>query len=148
MLDFLKYMPLMFRLLNLLPKILEARKMGTPIIELLQTYSPDIIDLLKSIGGQLFPSLPTASQVEVGALISFDHTEVRWIQESLNKLGLTSPPLIVDGLYGGETKKAVEKFQTAHGVSIVDGWAGQVTHTAIQNELNKLPSPIITRSAI
>ena len=136
--DFIKMLPVLMRILALLPRIQEAMKAGTPILTLLQRYAPDLIDLIGGVGATFFPSLAPAAQVEVGALTAFDQGQVRWIQDSLNKLNVASPPLVVDGMYGQLTKTAVEAFQTAHGLT-VDGWGGKMTATAIQTELNKLP---------
>lgn len=139
--DFFKFMPLIMRVLALLPKIQEAMKTGLPILTLLKQYAPDLIDLVGSIAAPLFPSLPPAAQVEAGALIAFDPVQVRWIQDAMNRLNVASPALVVDGHYGALTKAAIEAFQTSHGL-VVDGWGGKVTATSIQNELNKLPPPV------
>lgn len=138
--DIFKLLPLIFRLLELMPKIQEALRTGTPILQLLQKFAPDLIDLVKSVGKDLFPNLPGDSQVEVGALKTFDQTQVRWIQDSMNKLGMASPVLVVDGDYGAKTKVAVTVFQTKHGLA-ADGWAGKNTSAIIQVELNKLAAP-------
>lgn len=141
MIDFVKFMPIVFRILALLPKIQEAMKAGAPILSLLQKYAPDMIDLVGGVGAVLFPSLPPAAQVEVGALTAFDPGQVSWIQTSMNRLNIANPPLVVDGHYGALTKAAIEAFQTSKGL-VVDGWGGKVTQTAIQDELNKLPPPV------
>jgi hypothetical protein len=49
----------------------------------------------------------------VGALTAFDQVQVRWIQSTLNTLGVASPALEVDGQYGPKTKAAVSAFQIA-----------------------------------
>lgn len=56
---------------------------------------------------------------------------IRWLQESLNKLGAN---IDVDGDYGDATKWAVKKFQQDNGLE-VDGWAGVETQAAIVNAL-------------
>lgn len=138
--DIFKFLPLLFRLLDLAPKIQEALRTKKPVLDILKQFAPDIISLIQGVGGTLFPNLPAESQVEVGALKAFDQTQVRWIQDSMNKLGAT-PALVVDGDYGQKTKDAVAKFQTAHAL-VADGWAGKVTATAIQAELNKFAPPV------
>lgn len=140
--DILKLLPILMRVLQLLPQIQEAMRSGTSVLTLLQKFAPDLIGVVQGVGGVLFPNLPQSAQVEVGALTSFDQVQVRWIQTSLNKLG-ASPQLVVDGQYGANTKKAVSDFQTAHNIAAVDGWAGKVTSAAIQTELNKLPQPAL-----
>jgi lysozyme family protein len=51
------------------------------------------------------------------------------LQAALNKLG-ADPQLTVDNSYGRETRRAVEAFQKAHGLT-VDGLAGDQTWDAI-----------------
>jgi hypothetical protein len=136
--DFLKLLPLLFRLIELAPKIRDGLRGGGSIVDLLRTLGPDILKFIQSIGEQLFPNIPPEGQVEVGALKTFDQVKVRWLQESLNKLGIAVPPLGVDGDYGQKTKDAVAKFQKAHGL-LDDGWMGQITEAAIATELAKTP---------
>lgn len=59
--------------------------------------------------------------------------QVKWLQTSLNKLGAS---LIVDGIFGEETEKAVRKFQAIHNLK-VDGIVGPQTRKAILKELAK-----------
>ncbi len=54
--------------------------------------------------------------------------DVKWLQTRLKELGYDAGP--VDGVYGGLTKDAVTKFQTAKGLTI-DGWAGPETLAAL-----------------
>lgn len=60
---------------------------------------------------------------------------VEELQRNLNRLGYG--PLNVDGDFGGDTKKAVEAFQRAKGLKLIDGWAGPRTLKAIGEELSK-----------
>lgn len=136
---------LLFRLLDLLPKIQEARRLGTPILALLKTFAPDLIDFIRTIGGVLFPTLTPEQQVEAGAQKLFDQTQVRWVQDSINKLG-AAPKLVVDGDYGQKTKDAVMSFQKKHPTLVADGWAGKMTNAVIQTELNKL-TPVVPVAA-
>lgn len=139
--DIFTLVPLIFRLLNLIPQIKSGLKTGTSIFDLLQKFSPDLIDLVKGVGSTLFPNLSPEHQVQAGALVAFDHDQVRFVQDSLNRLGVSSESLIVDGNYGEKTKAAIEKFQAAHPPLVVDGWGGLVTQAAIQAEVVKLPPP-------
>lgn len=139
--DIFKLLPLLMRILQLLPQIQEAMRSGTSVLALLQKFAPDLISIVQGVGGALFPNLPAQAQVEVGALTAFDQVQVRWIQTSLNTLSLgAAPALEVDGHYGAKTKAAVQAFQTAHGI-VADGWAGKITSAAMQTELNKLTPP-------
>lgn len=140
--DIFKFLPLIFRLIALEPKVVEALRSGASILDLLKTFGPDILSLIQGVGAELFPNLPPADQAAAGALKTFDQTQVRWIQDSMNKLGIASPALVVDGNYGQRTKDAVTKYQTAHSLT-ADGWAGNVTAAAIQTDLNKLAAPAV-----
>lgn len=134
-------LPLVFRILNIIPQIQAGLKTGVSIFDLLQKFSPDLIDIVKTVGGTLFPNLTPENQVQAGALIAFDPDQVRYVQDSLNRLGVPDQPLIVDGHYGAKTKAAIEKFQAANPPLVVDGWGGRVTQAVIQAELVKLPPP-------
>lgn len=140
--DIFKLLPLLMRILQLLPQIQEAMRSGTSVLALLQKFAPDLISIVQGVGGALFPNLPAPAQVEAGALAAFDQVQVRWIQTSLNTLNLATPPLEVDGQYGFKTKTVVAAFQTAHNI-VADGWAGKVTSAAIQTELNKLTAATV-----
>lgn len=59
-------------------------------------------------------------------------SEVRYLQESLIKLGYTPGP--VDGIFGPLTEGAVKKFQADHGL-VVDGIVGPKTWAALDNAL-------------
>jgi hypothetical protein len=56
---------------------------------------------------------------------------LEWVQATLNRLGIPTAPLIVDGLDGPATRASVAKFQGAHGL-FVDGVAGPQTIAALQ----------------
>jgi peptidoglycan hydrolase-like protein with peptidoglycan-binding domain len=135
--ELFKLLPLVFRLMELMPKIQEAMRVGTPLIQLLLKLAPDVIPILQGVGKELFPDLAKQLQVEAGAQKLYDQVRVRWIQESMNTLKMASPLLVVDGDYGEKTKAAVTKFQNKFKLE-ADGWAGRVTGAVIQTELNKL----------
>ena len=137
--DFIKFLPLIWRIIDLIPRIKEAMTAGTSVFVVLQKFAPDILSIVKDVGGGLFPELPVAAQVEAGALIAFNPDEVRWAQDAMNKLG-AQPQLVVDGQYGRMTKAAILAFQVKHGLE-ADGWIGKVTKPVVQMELNKLPVP-------
>lgn len=60
--------------------------------------------------------------------------DVRWLQESLTKLGFK--PGTIDGKYGANTEDAVRAFQAKYGLT-VDGVAGPATFEKINTLLNK-----------
>lgn len=55
---------------------------------------------------------------------------LEWVQARLNALGFARPPLIVDGMSGPATERAVSAFQQAKGL-FVDGDAGVNTIAAL-----------------
>ena len=134
------FLPLLMRILQILPQIQEAMKSGTSIFVLLQKFAPDLISILTGIGGQLFPELPAPSQTQIGGLM-MDPAKIRVIQTQLNKLG-ANPQLETDGLLGAKTKAAVIAFQTAHNVVPADGWPGDQTTAALQTEVSKLTAVV------
>lgn len=130
--DIIAWLPLIFRLIELLPRIQATLAEKQSVPDLLTKLAPDLLPILQQVGAQLFPGLSAAGQASVGAL-AFDPERVRWIQASLNQL--TGSALVVDGHYGAATKAAVSAFQTKHGLT-VDGWAGNATSAAIEAELH------------
>lgn len=139
--DYLKLIPVIMQLLNILPKIQEALAAKKNIFTILQQFAPELLPILSSIGGTMFPNLPKESAPAAGALI-ISPDLVRTVQSGLNRLKITddsNAALVEDGSYGQRTKQAVAKFQKANGL-VADGWAGSVTQTAIANEVAKLPA--------
>jgi hypothetical protein len=137
-----KVLQVVWRGYELWKKIAAEWRSGPSLVQLLpklQTFLPEAIgitqDLVSIFGAAAFSHLPAEAQV--GA---FDPVQARWIQTSLNTLKLADPPLVVDGYYGTKTKEAVAAFQSAHGL-IADGWGGNVTRAAMQQELDKLAPP-------
>ena len=63
---------------------------------------------------------------------------VRYLQESLTKLGFSPGP--IDGSFGPKTQTAVISFQTAKGL-VVDGIVGNNTWAAIDKALQNPPAP-------
>ena len=85
---------------------------------------------------------PTAKH-EVGSRVMglYDGgTDVNWLQRRLPKVGY--PAGAVDGYFGPSVKKAVEKFQKAHGLT-VDGLVGKNTLAALRGAkvVGEAPKP-------
>lgn len=70
--------------------------------------------------------LPWGAAGAVGAPPLHD---IRWVQTALNTLG-AAPPLVVDGIVGPRTERAVRAFQQDHGLR-VDGVPGPHTVAAL-----------------
>lgn len=51
-----------------------------------------------------------------GAIASYDHDTVRWLQRGLNTVLGVTPPLKVDGLWGPKTRAAVELAEQHFGL--------------------------------
>ena len=64
--------------------------------------------------------------------------DVRYVQETLQKLGYDIGASGVDGIYGKKTEAAVKDFQKAHGL-VVDGICGPMTYQALQEAEGKAP---------
>ena len=134
----IKLLPIIFRAINVAPQIQEAIRIGTPIVKAVEENAGDLLPLLKEIGMQKFPGIDERFAPAAAASTMFDPIRIKWLQTALNVLG-ANPPLDVDGEYGPMTQGAVVAFQKAHNI-VTDGWAGDVTHAALQLALSKKPS--------
>src|SRR5262245_60414320 len=136
----IKLLPIIFRAINVAPQIREAIRIGTPSVKAVEDNAGDILlPLLRDIGKQLFPGIADALAPAAAASTMFDPVRVKWLQTALNLLG-ANPPLDVDGEYGPLTTEAVKQFQQKKEL-VVDGWAGDLTHAALQLELSKITPP-------
>lgn len=127
----LKYGPLV-------KEILDAAESNFSIVEKLKALSAPLANLLEGIGSKMFPEAQPALHVAAGAMAAFDPNVIKWVQGSLNVLLDPSPNLAVDGIPGPRTKAAVKRIQEKLGLSLIDGWAGQLTQAAIATALAKL----------
>ena len=119
-------LPLAFKVINEREKIKRALVLAAPVLDAYKKVAPDLNPLVAELIEEFFPHfLPDRRR---GELVSFD---VRWLQESLNKLGYQ---LVVDGIYGSETKGVVAAFQHQNGL-VADGWAGILTCATIVQKL-------------
>jgi len=96
---------------------------------------PLITQVLAQLGSSQFPGVDPAKAETAGAAL-FDVNATKWVQTALNVVD--GAKLTVDGVHGQATIDAVKKFQTAHNLT-VDGWAGELTSTALRNALVALP---------
>ena len=133
----IKLLPIIFRAINVAPQIQEAIRIGTPIVKAVEENAGDLLPLLGEIGKQKFPSIDARLAPGAAASTMFDPIRIKWLQTALNALG-ANPPLDVDGEYGPMTQDAILQFQKAHDLA-ADGWAGDVTHAALQLALSKKP---------
>lgn len=138
--DFLKYLPLIMQIINLIPKIQAAISAKTSIIDIIKQFAPEVLPIFQALGVALFPTLDPTQAANAGALI-LSTDVVRGIQTQLNTLKITDDSgaaLVADGSYGARTKQAVMKFQTANKL-VADGWAGATTQAALASAIVKLP---------
>ncbi len=135
----IKLLPIIFRAINVAPQIQQAIRIGTPIVKAVEENAGnDLLPLLGQIGKQMFPDIDDRLAPAAAASTMFDPIRVKWLQTALNLLG-ANPPLDVDGEYGPMTKDAVLQFQKTHEL-VADGWAGDLTHAALQLALSKKPT--------
>jgi murein L,D-transpeptidase YcbB/YkuD len=127
-------LPVILRTMNdpeMAPQLQHAIRNGPPTVQ--------AIENLEQLGKQLFPTIDPKFAAAAAASTIFDPVRVRWVQTALNVLG-AKPTLDIDGEYGALTIEAVRRFQTSNGLE-VDGWAGDLTHAALQaavTEANKI----------
>jgi peptidoglycan hydrolase-like protein with peptidoglycan-binding domain len=131
----IRFLPIIFRLINMAPQIQEAIRTGVPTVKAVEQHAGDLLPILAQVGKQLFPDVDDKLAPAAAATAMFDPVRVKWLQTALNLIG-TQPPLDVDGEYGPLTAAAVKQFQETHGL-VADGWAGDVTHAALQAAVAK-----------
>jgi murein L,D-transpeptidase YcbB/YkuD len=132
----IRFLPIIFRLINIAPQIQEAIRTGVPTVKAVEEHAHDLLPILAQVGKQLFPDIDDRFAPAAAATAMFDPVRVKWLQTALNIIG-TDPPLDVDGEYGPLTNTAVKRFQETHGL-VADGWAGDVTHAALQAEVARM----------
>jgi hypothetical protein len=153
-----------FKLLGEEAHIREVIQLTKPVVAELQKVWPELSPLIRDIGQRsrrayvlakptiaafehAWPDLkPQATALmqsfapeivaQWGKEVPLPAFSVRWLQESLNKLG-ADPQLAVDGKRGEATDLAVEQFQKRSGFrpGQIDGWAGPLTTAAILRAL-------------
>jgi hypothetical protein len=134
-----KLLPIIFRAINIAPQIQQSIRIGTPAVKAVEENAGDLLPLFSAIGKAMFPAIDDKFAPAAAATTMFDPIRVKWLQTALNVLG-ANPPLDVDGEYGPMTKDAVLQFQKTHDL-VADGWAGDLTHNAMQLALSKKPVP-------
>lgn len=144
-------MPLVKKGLAIEPEVTAILERVRADLHLLDTLAGPVFDEYRRVEPKVRPSLnqildaidPTIRARAAAPLtatvpppVEPAEYDVKWLQESLNKLGAK---LRVDEDYGEATREAVRKFQRTHGFTgkDVDGWAGVVTSAAIHEALSK-----------
>ena len=117
----------------------------TPYVQAAPTATPTATATLKPTP---VPTIDITPNPEYGTLQVGDKgDEVRRLQEELARYGYYEGD--IDGVYGNQTRRAVEQFQYQHGLS-ADGMAGRVTLTVLYesgqvrlspNAVTPAPSP-------
>jgi hypothetical protein len=136
--DWTKFLPIIFGLVDIIPKIQDAIRTGASPIDLIKKFIPEILPYLQQFGSSFFPQVTDPDKAISAAIdVLADKDGTKWVQNSLNALGQT-PPLEADGIYGKLTKAAVAAYQTKKGLK-VDGWSGPLTSAALAQDVAALP---------
>jgi murein L,D-transpeptidase YcbB/YkuD len=120
--------------------VIDAAMSNDDLLSKLKQVAAPLVPLLEQAGSKMFPNAAPALHAVGAALAAFDPNTTKWLQGALNSLVTPSPNLVVDGIYGPRTAKAVTDLQTQMGLR-VDGIAGMITQAAIQAALGKLSAP-------
>jgi len=139
--DWIALIPLIVQSIGTIKAIIDVASDNEGIVTNIRQSVPGLASLLENVGGTLFPKVKAQLRIAAGAMAAFDPNITKWVQGSLNALLADETgyvPLVVDGLYGPKTRAAVEQLQAKLGLT-VDGWAGNLTQTAIGAALSKQP---------
>lgn len=101
-----------------------------PDLEMMREEWPELFETARDVVAVFAPQLQQWL-AKIQPLATFN---IKWLQESLNKLGWK---LDVDSDYGPATTRAVKEFQAKNGL-VVDGWCGLQTTSKIIVELDRL----------
>jgi peptidoglycan hydrolase-like protein with peptidoglycan-binding domain len=121
----------------IIKEVIDVASSNEDLIARVKRVAAPLIPFLEDIGAKLFPKASPSLHIVGGILSAFDPNLTKWLQGSINTLVTPSPNLAVDGLYGPQTRAAVEKIQKQLNL-LVDGIAGSITQAAIQSALAKL----------
>lgn len=141
-----QFLPYIMQAITVSTQVVTDLRQGKPIIETLESVAPAVLAILKAIGADKWGHLAPADQVQAAALQTFDKDTVKFVQDALNKLGLATPALVVDGDIGELTQVAIRSFQTDAKVT-VDGWPGPETLAALHAAINNLTLPAVKPAA-
>lgn len=100
------------------------------------SLSSGVINTLESIAEHLFPNVAPELKIAAAVVASYNQDKTIWLQQALNVVLGTD--LAVDGIYGPNTVKAVEQFQTQIVGLAVDGFAYRVTTPLLEAALAKV----------
>ena len=109
----IRFLPIIFRLINIAPQIQEAIRTGVPTVKAVEENARDLLPILAQVGKQLFPEINDKFAPAAAATSALDPARAKWLQTA-----------------------AVKQFQETHGL-VADGWAGDATHVALQLALSK-----------
>ena len=112
----------------------------------------DVLALQRTAGNAAVADLVAqrkSSSLRQGA----EGQEVKELQSGLNHVDEVQLPLVVDGIFGPLTDKAVRQFQRAHPPLVADGVAGPLTQEAIlgtkeeEQDVNQISRKVFERGA-
>jgi peptidoglycan hydrolase-like protein with peptidoglycan-binding domain len=141
--DWFALIPTIISVAGTVKSLIDIAQNNDDLVTKIKESLPTIAHALEEYGAKFFPGVKDELRIAAAAMAAFDPNITKWLQESLNLAMDPSPKLVVDGIYGPKTKAAVELAQTKLGLP-VDGWAGQLTQSAIYALRQKtipLPAP-------
>lgn len=131
----LQYLPLIISAGPSVKAALDEARSNDDGVTKIKKIAPTLAPILEQIGSMWFPKAAGTIHIVAAATAAYDQNITKWVQGACNSI--VGANLKVDGIYGPNTRAAVELLQTHLGLT-VDGYAGQLTQAAIGIALSKL----------
>jgi peptidoglycan hydrolase-like protein with peptidoglycan-binding domain len=136
MLNWITLIPAIISAAGTVKDIISIARGNSDIVTKIKEEVPHIATFLEDYASKFFPSVQPQFHIAAAAMVLFDQTTNRWIQETLNfvspMLGLPDPALTVDGFYGPKTQAAAKAVQEKIPGLVTDGWIGNLSRIALE----------------
>ena len=88
----IRFLPIIFRLINMAPQIQQAIWVGTPTVKAVEDNARDLLPLLGQIGKQMFPEdIADSLAPAAAATTMFDPVRVKWLETRQSAWRLPAP---------------------------------------------------------